>query len=222
MNVAIKLCFLCCIVLLPISVFADSPVHPFSYEVFSSNNKFVFAMIAPVSFEEDGEFENDENEAKAKNVRSRYTKSGLYINNGSTNPVWTVDWYAPIVYLAADGTHLIRERYPPAENLDDEAITFFANGKEIRTYKVGDFIDSTRFVPKSAAFIYWDERIYLDDERRTLTLITWNKKSYIFDYTTGEIVSSRNPVRVVAFIIVAVLILLVIAIIKRRSANSFR
>ena len=37
-----------------------------------------------------------------------YTQSGLYRNDGSRDPLWTFDWYAYNVDVAADGVHLVR------------------------------------------------------------------------------------------------------------------
>ncbi|MBA2501753.1 MAG: hypothetical protein H0V27_02620 [Pyrinomonadaceae bacterium] len=220
MSNVTKICISCWLVFMPASTFADTPVHPFSYSVSSSNGKFIFVMVAPVSVEEDGSFMNDKDEVKAKTVRAKYTKSGLYLNDGSTAPLWTVDWYAPSTIIAADGVHLVRQGFPPAESLDAEAITFFANGKEIRTYNVGDFIDTTLLIPRSAAYIYWFESMNLDDESQTATLTTSSMGKFVFDYTSGKIVSSRRPIIAGVVIGGVVVILALVALIKRRSRVS--
>ena len=41
-------------------------------------------------------------------IRERYSKSGMYRNDGTREPLWTVDWWA-VVTVPGDGVHVIRQ-----------------------------------------------------------------------------------------------------------------
>jgi hypothetical protein len=180
---------------------ADTPVHPISYSVLSADGKFTFVMIAPVNVKEDGDFESDERKAEAQKVRAKYKTSGLYRNDGSTTPLWTVNWYARNVYVASDGVHLVR-RGPATERLDDEAFTFFAEGTEVRSYTVGNLVGSTLLLPRTAAYFDWEKSITLDNNKRTLTVTTNAYDKYVFDIVTGEIIFTRKLTWVVGACVV--------------------
>jgi hypothetical protein len=153
-------------------------------------------MIAPVEVQDDGSFANDEDEAESQRIRAKYKTSGLYLNDGSTTPLWTVDWYSHShhVLVASDGQHLIRRGYW-TESLDDEALTFFADGKEIRSYKAGDLFYSSVLFPSMMEVFFWHEDTRLDEAKDRLTLTTTLKDRYDFDYTTGELIKSQSPVK---------------------------
>src|SRR2546428_329551 len=120
---------------------ADSPAPPRSYKKVAAGGKYVFVMIAPGTVEEDVWRWNEETAAGIRKIRRVYPRSGLYRNDGSTEPLWTVDWYAHGVEVASDGVHLIRHG-PWASSTDQEAISFFANGKLLRTYLIRELVDN--------------------------------------------------------------------------------
>lgn len=57
-------------------------------------------------------------------IRKTYPKSGLYKNDGSTLPVWTVEWFAQEVEPLSDGIHIVRCG-PWASSPFTQAVTFF-------------------------------------------------------------------------------------------------
>jgi len=85
--------------------FGDSVAPPSSFSTVSANGKYVFVMIAPVRSEEDGIYLRPEDRKDARTLRAKYHVSGLYRNDGSTTPLWTVNWYAYSVLVAFDGIH---------------------------------------------------------------------------------------------------------------------
>src|SRR5262245_23170642 len=87
---------------------ADSPARPRSYKEVAPGGKYVFGMIAPGTVEDDVRRWNEETAADLREIRRVYTQSGMYRNDGSAEPIWTVDWYAHGVDLTPDGVHLIR------------------------------------------------------------------------------------------------------------------
>ena len=213
-----KLFILFLILLTPVIVSGDSVAPPFSYSVESSNGKYVFVMIAPISVERDGLFMRDEDKKAAQRIRAKYQVSGLYLNDNSTTPLWTVDWYAYSALVASDGIHLVREG-PWAQNSSTEAFTFFANGKPVRSWKVGELVD-TAMLPHSVSHFMWEESMQLDDRNQTLTVVTMSKDRYLFDFTTGERLSSRRPMRGIAVLVLAVIGFVATMLIKRRIVRS--
>lgn len=148
-------------------------------------------MIAPIEIERDGISYGDQGKKTAKKIRNKYPKSGLYLNDGSTEPLWTVDWYSQEVLVPADGVHLIRKG-PWATNLSDEAFTIFANGEPISSYKISDLVSSTKNLPRSVSHFGWEKSMSIDDEKMTLSVTTLNNEQYFFDYLTGSLVSKKN------------------------------
>ena len=110
------------------SAHGDSLKPPCSYKKASPNGQYLLVMIAPMPLELDVKPWDEEVAAKIREIRGAYTRSGLYRNDGSTEPLWTIDWYAHNVEIESDGVHLIRMG-PWASSTDTEAFSFFANGE---------------------------------------------------------------------------------------------
>jgi hypothetical protein len=216
MRYIIKFCLFLSVILTPLLAYGDTVAPPYSYAIPSSDGKFVFVMLSPIEAERDGLYLSDEDRQESQRLRAKYRSSGMYLNNGSVTPLWTVDWYAYTVFVASDGIHLVR-RGTWAETLSDEAITFFANGKELRSYKVGDLVDTRFLLPNTVAQIMWVDNINLDDEKGTLTVTTLSKEKYVFDYRTGEILSASRPIRAIIVAVLAALLFIAYLIIRRRQ-----
>src|SRR6266851_3190844 len=88
---------------------ADKPAPRSSYKQIAPGGKYVFVMISPMPLEQDVQGRNEETAAGIREIRRLYMRSGLYHNDGSVEPLWTVDWYALGVVVASDGVHLIRQ-----------------------------------------------------------------------------------------------------------------
>lgn len=172
-------------------------------------------MIAPIEADRDGPYLRDEDKREPQRIRARYPASGMYLNDGSTTPLRTVDWYSSSVLVASDGIHLVR-RGPWARSLSDEAFTFFANGKELRSYKIGDVVKTETSLPHTVSHFTWEEEMKLDEGKRTLTVAILSKEKYVFDYTTGEIISANRPIRAIVVAGVAVSLFIALLIVKRR------
>jgi len=84
---------------------ADTVARPFSFAAVSAQKNYVFVMIAPVAEESDGSGLRDEERSKSRKLRAEHWTSGLYANDGSTTPLWLVDWYAYSVLVPSDGIH---------------------------------------------------------------------------------------------------------------------
>jgi hypothetical protein len=213
-----KLLVLLFILLTPALAFGDSVAGPSSYSVKSSNGKYVFVMIAPIAVEQDGIYLRNENRIAAQKIRSKYQVSGVYLNDNSNAPLWTVDWYAHRTLIASDGMHLI-SLGPWAQNPSTEAFTLFENGKQLCSYRVGDLVDTTFTLPHSVSHFIWDESVRLDDEKRIIEIVTLNKDRHVFDYTTGKRLFIRRPMRGIAVLVIAILGIATVTLIKRNVAH---
>lgn len=90
----------------PVSTaFATSLCPAYSYKKLSPDGKYVFIMIPPISIEDDLLSWNEEARSRIVEIRKRYARSGLYLNDNSVDPLWTFDWYAFDVEIASDGVH---------------------------------------------------------------------------------------------------------------------
>jgi hypothetical protein len=198
---------------------ADTVARPFSFSAVSAQKNYVFVMIAPVVEESDGSGLRDEDRSKGQRLRVGHWTSGLYANDGATTPLWVVDWYAYSVLVPSDGIHLIR-RGPWAENGSTEAVTFFAKRKQIRSYKVGDLVDTTFTLPHTVSHFSWEKCTTIDDTSRTATVTTFNGDRYVFDFTSGSIISARRPMRIAAITIAGFLLFVAAFFITRRGRQS--
>jgi tetratricopeptide (TPR) repeat protein len=205
-----RLLFLLCLILLSaLPAKADMEGTPGSYTIETANKKYIFVMFDPGS-----NFVSD--------AMKRYPQSGLYLNNGSTTPLWTVDWYGQ-VRLPSDGVHLVRYGgwARTSGTYTEEAITFFAAGKELKSYKTRDLVYFPQLLPHSVSHYEWQDALSLnetyslvikiygnegnaysyqqrekfDEDAHLMKLATKQKDIYVFDLTTGEIISSHHPVR---------------------------
>jgi hypothetical protein len=167
---------------------ADSPTPPRSYKEVARGEKFVFAMIAPGTVEDDVWQWNEETAASIRAIRRAYTRSGMYRNDGSAEPLWTVDWYAHRVEVASDGMHLVRHG-PWASSTDQEAVSFFADGKLLRSYSIRELIDNRIMLARTSAHFFWQEEGRFDDDQLKYALATKDGNQFVFDVRTGEIVS---------------------------------
>lgn len=179
------------ILLIPVAVFGDTLALPRTYSVNSADNKFIFVMIAPIEIERDGISYGEDGMQEARRIRVKYSKSGMYAANGSTEPLWTVEWYAHSVISASDGVHLIRKG-PWASKMSDEAFTVFAGGTEIRSFKISELITTTKDLPRSVSHFIWEKSMSLNDENKTVSVVTLKGEKFIFDYQTGFLFSKNK------------------------------
>lgn len=170
---------------------ADSPARPSTYEVVSPDQKFVFVMIPPYALDEELKTWNEEYGEKVRQIRSVRSVSGMYLNDGSSEPLWTVSWYAFGTEIFSDGVHVVRHG-PWASRFSDEAISFFEKDKLLKTYRVSDLVMDRRRVERTVSHFFWSEESRLEDGALRYTLWTADRRCYVFDVTTGEIVSVKS------------------------------
>lgn len=84
--------------------YADSPTVAIDYTQVADDGKFVLVMLVPGSSEELAHL----TAGLKPEIRAKYAHSGLYPNDGSTSPVWTVDWFDYDVIISDNGHYAAR------------------------------------------------------------------------------------------------------------------
>jgi hypothetical protein len=186
------------------SAMADKPVPPRSHKQESPDKAFVFVMLSPSTVERDAGHWIEPLASEIREIRRRYTQSGLYRNDGSTDPLWTVDWYAHSVDVASDGIHLVRHG-PWPMSLDDEAVSFFANGQLIRSYKIKELVNLPFLLPHSVSHFEWVDSEGFDDRELKYSVTTKDGNRFLFDVQTGEIISASGLARLALPIVATML-----------------
>jgi hypothetical protein len=180
---------------------ADKSGPPQTYTRASDDGEYVFVMLSPRSLEEEVRTYNDQAAARVRAIRGKYTRSGLY-KGDSREPLWTVDWYRGNVIVPSDGVHLVRFEYRPLhtarkqnpiakEDLQREALAFFARGKLLRGYAVAELVDRPDLLPRSVVHFGWMKAHKLLDRGR-LEVVTHDGNRLTFDLKTGKILKKER------------------------------
>jgi tetratricopeptide (TPR) repeat protein len=213
---------LCLILLLTLPVKADTEGIAGPYTIETADKKYVFVMLLP-------------QRTYVTEALKRYPQSGMYLNDGSTTPLWTVDWYANRVRPLSDGVHLIRygDWARASGSYTEEALTFFASGEELKSYPIGELVYFPQLLPHTFSHYEWQESLSapeaggsypvklwgedtfpypefdnIDEATLRLKLATRQKDIYVFDLTTGEIISAHRPVHSIFLALLAGFLLL--------------
>lgn len=208
----------------------------FSYTAETADKKYILVMRDPHG----GDYL----------VGDKYKQSGMYLNDGSTTPLWTVDCKQR-VYLPNDGKHIIRlGRLSYSATYREDAFTFTAEGKDIKTYQTRDLItfpylllhsshgysinhsplspdlpnDGVLMKVDSGKDYPLNSGAIFDNENQTMQIETLHGDKYLFDFTTGKTISSSRPSRNTAIGLFCVLIILyfvyAFAILKSNLSKS--
>lgn len=167
--------------------FSDSipPIH--SYKKVTENGKYVFVMVT-------------EFDPLIASSGKQYSLSGLYHNNGSNLPIWTVDWYTPLegtICVSSGGEYLVRicelTSFPDIEY----DIIFYKNGKEMKGYFGSDLVKDPEVLPFTASGRWWMKRTgkEFNDTLNQLTVITQSDEKYVFDIRTGNLIEGKLSVQ---------------------------
>ncbi len=159
---------------------ADSPRPPEDYAKETENGKYVFVMLASEPWDK-----YQRNSA----VRKKYRQSGMYRNDGSTTPLWTVPWFSFGVYPSSDGRHLV-QMGPWASDPAQLAVAFHRDGRLIKAYAIQDLVvDKTR-LRYTVSHFFWSKSVEFDDKQSTLLIATTDGRSYRFSIKTGEVLQA--------------------------------
>ena len=200
---------------------------PSTYTAESRDGRFLFVMISPFPVLEDAAFvdysplgREPSQVDRTREIRARYSRSGLYRNDGSSTPLWTVDGYSPSVAVSSDGVHFSALNDGDVKDLSTKALAFYENGEEIRKYNVADLISSSNELIWNFGGYAWLNGFSFDDERNTLSLTLVNGERYRFDIKNGEITRiERNPRELLMALLIGtslVFLIITLFIIARR------
>jgi hypothetical protein len=119
----------------------------------------------------------------------KYTRSGLYRNDGSGKPLWTIKGYSRRAFPASDGVHLVCvSQFGGGFESWKQAVRFYASGQLIRAYSVDDLTTSWLLSDSPSGRI-WFRQDRFDEANLQYTVWTSDGNSFTFDIRTGEIVS---------------------------------
>lgn len=192
--------------------FADSEVLENDYSVVTQNNEFVFVMFVPdeeIEFRIESannseyipspnytsilDFLRREGFGTDKKLRTKYPCSGLYRNDGSDTPIWTVNWYAIWVFVHSDGEHLIRMgRWPRFTEDNELAVAFYRSGNELEKYTVKDLVANPELLPRSVSHYEWRKDVVFDEKSGILHIETETGEIYDFNVFEMSPEKSKN------------------------------
>jgi hypothetical protein len=189
------------------------------YTKVTENKEYIFVMLAL----------DDPSGATCQNrdedIRQKYPHSGLYRNDGSNTPVWTVDWYASVA-VSSDGMHIVRwGPFAPAGHFWQLALAFYEEGRELKRYSVEQLVTFPALLPHSEGNYTWLHEAEYDDNASRLTIATEHAERYEFDIKTGDVVSNWVPpvprwMVLASAVVVLVISLLVLGLLHRRTLRE--
>ncbi len=179
--------------------------EPVSYAKPTPGDRFV--LVAFGSPEAEAKLKG-ETKRYAEGVRAKYPVSGMYRGE---RLVYPLDGYAPDdnVYLTGDGRYVIRiegdwwktKAYTggvrlPAEveqkQLDALAISFFEDGKLLKSHPLKSLITHPVLLSHSPEHILWVGGAVLREDEGQFVLFTQDTNKLTFDFRTGEILGTEK------------------------------
>jgi hypothetical protein len=164
---------------------ATTLLPPRCSETASADGKFVFVMFPNITLERERKTLNDSARSAAHAIRHPWPQSGMYRNDGSIVPLWTVDWFSYKVDVLSDGEHVVRYTAYGLTREGESALAFYRNGELLRSYERTDL----SLIGRKG----WLDESHLDETTSTLAVETTTYEWYTFDVRTGEMTSRFRP-----------------------------
>jgi len=122
-----------------------------------------------------------------------YKYPGLYKDDGSNIPEWTVDWYEDSArfFIVNNGRNLIRLRSTSYEN--GLALAFYDRGVLTKEYKVKELIRDVDNITGELDDCFggtWAKNTKVG-KNNTILIETKNNEEYVFNTISGEILESK-------------------------------
>ena len=186
----------------PALAYEAPPPHSFAQP--TASGKRVLVMLHPL----DG--------PKDKELKKKYSASGLYPADDPTKPVWTCDWLAERegnAFASDDGVFAVRvpdldpglrhwvlsyqKSIPPKKAgwEDGPALFIYRNGKEFRTLALRDVFDASRFTDRDCFLGPVVSIDSFDDATGRVNVSTEAKGTKLaatVDFRTGEVLDQRT------------------------------
>jgi hypothetical protein len=167
--------------------------HPASWRQVSEDGRSVLVMVSPLPIAEDaGHPAFDKNAiSEIHSIRSKYSECGLYRNDGSTTPLWNIQYFSRPregqVYIAPDGEHLVF-------GAEDFFVGwFFTKGESVGAYTLRDLVSCWRaksLITFRLPTCVWSD---FDADGMTYTVRTNQGEEFTFDVNTGRMIEARSP-----------------------------
>ena len=194
---------------------AYKPAPPASHATTSPDGQHVFVILSHETMKEELTRFNEQWQPKIRAIREKWSKSGMYRNDGSTEPLWTVDWHAYQVDVPSGGEYVVRYTSGGYYWKSNPAVAFYRRGELLRSYEIGDLVS----VPFVIDHGDWLADHTLDDSAGTVRVNSETGDRFVFDVRTGEIVSSFRLVRVVVIAVLGLAVLGGAAWVRRRRQS---
>ncbi len=169
-----------------------------NYSVVSPDARYLLVMLGYLTC--DPCVTGDDWVGKSNNLSENYLVSGLYRNDGSAEPLWTmgyVSWQKGVI-VSPDGHHLVVWGGWPTQGGEyrEEAFSVYEDGKPIKRYEVRDLVANPEGLPHTVSHYKWVEKSEFDGGRNLLMVRTVMGEEYSFDMGTGDVVSAVVPTSV--------------------------
>lgn len=160
-----------------------------SYTRVTPDKKFVFVML------------HQAREGERDPVAAKYAKSGLYLNNGSTDSIWVLDGdYVREAFPAADGVHVVLQHdrvitlhtrkcgnSPPEPPENPIVFSFYARGKKLRDVPLSEVLDNARFCQEHGPGWHpWLNSAQINDTAGTFDVVNRYDSTVRFELATGH------------------------------------
>jgi hypothetical protein len=201
------------LVLLAADASAYKPARPKSHTTTSPDGRHIFVMLSSDPIDEELQHWNEQMVPGVRALREKWSKSGMYRNDGSAEPLWTVDWYAYVVSVPSGGEYVVRYNAGGWSWQGQPALAFYRRGELVRSYEIDELVT----VPALIEHGDWLGRWGLDDGSMTVRVTTETEDRCVFDVRTGEMVSRFRPIRYAVTAAIVVVVLSAVWFIRQRQ-----
>lgn len=202
------LCFLAICLTWTLPALAGLPGPPRSYILPADDGRHLLVMLSPVSLAADQGNRCVLSDGREVELRSHFPSSGMY-EIGSTEPLWTVDWYNErhVTCLSEDGRYAVAINewgagYTHQPITLEWGVRFYDRGRLIRERQVAELVDFPSLMPwtSSGWHALWIDESMFGPKLQGHDLVLWTstRERYVFDVTTGDIRSEFRLWRNVA------------------------
>lgn len=171
----------------------------------SSDGQFILVMVSPQSFAEEVEFSDDN--VEVKRIRGTYEQSGLYRNDGSTSPIWTIPFMDVTheVFLGPQGKYLMLAHDGGSDWSGHlgHYVTFYSDGEELASYSDVELFSLVEWILPKVARSESDNLVF-DPQEMTFTVFGGQGVRIVFDVTSGQVIRHVSPV--LMYVVVVILL----------------
>ena len=116
--------------------------------------------------------------------------------DGSMKEIYRISgWYSHQVFVSMDAQYLVRMGpWNPGRKLskDHVAVEFYKDGKLLKSYSTKDLVKDPSKVEPTVSHYFWRGKTCKLDADDKFTLDTIDGLRYVFDATSGEIISKNR------------------------------